>query len=374
MSRRAAEVWDSDACWSDCTRQTGSRFNSCTDLGGPRPQRLPVPARRRQPRLPALLPDQWRPDRELAIYQRPLLVRALTHAGGLTVANACAILPPMLHKLAARARTSEFDLKLVVPLLLVTVLTQIVTAIIRITTSYRALELNLSIAWLGVIAAFAILPIVIAVPVGFIDRGHDARTVWMGAGLWWLHRRLALWSTAVGLFVVTTIMGIGHTCLMASQQMLCVRAAEPRGIETVFGNYMVAGAIGQGVGPYVVGWAGGASTVPPTRLLFIIAFAAVSRFVVMPHHEARRDATRGGRPTRRCRSPTAAHARPAAVIVAGVVMISASDIILIYVPLLGAERPIDVSHIGLLLTVRAAASMVARLTYARMVAATAAGH
>ena len=47
---------------------------------------------------------------------------------------------------------------------------------------------------------------------------------------------------------------------------------------------------------------------------------------------------------------------------------SASDIIVIYVPLLGAERNIDVHDIGLLLTVRAAFSMVARLFYARMVA------
>ena len=51
-------------------------------------------------------------------------------------------------------------------------------------------------------------------------------------------------------------------------------------------------------------------------------------------------------------------------------MVSASDIILIYVPLLGTERSIDVKDIGLLLTVRAAASMTARLFYSRMVAAT----
>ena len=57
------------------------------------------------------------------------------------------------------------------------------------------------------------------------------------------------------------------------------------------------------------------------------------------------------------------------MVIAGVILVSASDIIVIYVPLLGAERHIDVHDIGLLLTVRAAASMVARLFYARMVAA-----
>jgi MFS family permease len=55
------------------------------------------------------------------------------------------------------------------------------------------------------------------------------------------------------------------------------------------------------------------------------------------------------------------------VVLAGVILVAASDIIVIYVPLLGAERHIDVHDIGLLLTMRAAASMVARLFYARMV-------
>ena len=58
-----------------------------------------------------------------------------------------------------------------------------------------------------------------------------------------------------------------------------------------------------------------------------------------------------------------------AVVLAGVILVSSSDIIVIYVPLLGAERNIDVHAIGLLLTVRAVFSMLARLFYARMVMA-----
>lgn len=279
---------------------------------------------------------------------------------------------PMFEKLAARARTSEVDLKLLIPLLLSTTLVQMVTAIIRITTSYRAIELNLSIAWLGLIAAaFAILPIFIAVQVGrYIDRGNDARTAWAGAGLFLVAcAGLAFWSSVEGLFVATTVMGMGHLCLMASQQMLCVRAAGPRSMESVFGNYMVAGAIGQGLGPYVVGWAGGGSTVPPTRLLFMIALAiAVLSFVVIltmrPGRERQHEKTAEEAVTvgSLLRIPGLL-----AVIVAGIVMVSSSDIILIYVPLLGAERHIDVSQIGILLTIRAAASMTARLTYARLV-------
>src|SRR5262245_58829637 len=114
----------------------------------------------------------------------------------------------MFRNLAARIRNSEFDFRLLLPLLFLTVLVQIVTAIIRITTSYRAFELDLSIAWLGVIAAaFAAFPIVMAVQVGrFIDRGNDALTIWIGSAIMALASAgFVLWPSAVGLLVISTI-------------------------------------------------------------------------------------------------------------------------------------------------------------------------
>jgi predicted MFS family arabinose efflux permease len=280
----------------------------------------------------------------------------------------------MFQKLAAYLRTSDPDLRLLVPLLLNTALVQAVTAVIRITTSYRAIELNLSVVWLGVIAAtFALFPIFIAVSVGrFIDRGHDAVTAWIGSAVLALSAvGFTFWSSAEGLMISTAVMGIGHVMLMTSQQMLCVRAASPRTRESVFGNYMVAGAIGQGAGPYIVGWAGGAATVPPTKLLFAIAL--VITLVSLAIALAMRSG--GERPRQAADAmvvPVTSLLRVpglVAVIAAGVILVSSSDLILIYVPLLGTERGIDVEDIGVLLMVRAAASMVARVFYARIVAA-----
>ena len=280
----------------------------------------------------------------------------------------------MLEKLAAYFRNSDVDNRLLVPLLVSTMLVQMVTSLVRVTTSYRAVELNLSIVWLGLIAAtFAICPILIAVRVGRqIDRGYDAQTTWLGAAIFAV--ACASFTFAISpmsLLVASTIMGTGHIMLMASQQMLCVRAAGPRSMEGVFGNYMVAGAIGQGLGPYVVGWVGGEAAVPPTQHLFITgaAFAVLSLAVVLTIRPAKRDKPHA----------TAAHDLVpvrdilripglVAVVTAGVIIVSASDIVVIYVPLLGAERHIDVHAVGLLLTVRALFSMIARIFYARMVA------
>ncbi len=280
----------------------------------------------------------------------------------------------MLEKLAARLRSSDTDYRLLVPLLLSTLLVQLVTATVRVTTSYRAVELNLSIVWLGLIAAtFAICPILIAVRVGRqIDRGYDAQTTWLGAAIFAVAcAGFTFADSPLALLAASAVMGTGHIMLMASQQMLCVRAAGPRSLESVFGNYMVAGAIGQGVGPYVVGWVGGTASVPPTQLLFIIGatIAAVTLAVVLAIRPGPDKPIAAGDSDIVPVGQILRIPGLVAVVLAGVVLVSASDIIVIYVPLLGAERNIDVHAVGLLLTVRAIFSMVARLFYARMVLA-----
>ena len=56
-----------------------------------------------------------------------------------------------------------------------------------------------------------------------------------------------------------------------------------------------------------------------------------------------------------------------AVMLSSVVTVTALDLLVIYLPALGAERLIDANNIGLLLTVRAAASLVSRAFYARLI-------
>ncbi len=57
------------------------------------------------------------------------------------------------------------------------------------------------------------------------------------------------------------------------------------------------------------------------------------------------------------------------VLVASVITITSQDLLTIYLPLLGADRHIDVSVIGGLLTVRAVASLFSRMGYVRVIRA-----
>ena len=87
---------------------------------------------------------------------------------------------------AAPARPAgDVDWQLLAPLLAHVVVTHTVVGILRVTMSYRTVELGLPVIWLGVIAAgFALVPIFVAVQIGrYIDRGHDARAAWIGSAL-----------------------------------------------------------------------------------------------------------------------------------------------------------------------------------------------
>jgi len=281
----------------------------------------------------------------------------------------------MFDHLAARMRRSDINFRLLIPLLLSAVAVQVVVAIVRVTTSYRVVELGLPVIWLGIIsAAYAILPALIALWLGrFIDRGHDALATWIGAVLTVVACAglLASGASKAMLLAFTAVLGIGNLFAIVSQQILCVRCSRMHSRESVFGNYMVACAVGQGLGPLIVGWAGGDATVPPTQFLFGAGFAAsvaglAFAFAIRPARH------RGGSQRGKELTPVRELLRLPGlwpVMLASVITVTAADLIVIYLPLLGAERMIDVNAIGGLLTARAVASMVARLIYARLIVA-----
>jgi MFS family permease len=261
--------------------------------------------------------------------------------------------------------------RFVLPLLLTALCEQIVTSLMRVTTSYRAVELGLSVVWLGIITAFfAILPMVTAVKIGrFIDRGHDARTAWIGGSLMVVAcAGFAIFQSLPALLLCTALLGIAHLMLVISQQVLCARHGGKDGVDRMVGNYMVANAIGQGIGPSIVGWAGGSASIPPTRLLFTIGLA-VAVLTLAGSLMLRPGSPRPPKPEGHKPVPVGEIARiPGLKLIffVSVVTVAAQDLIVVYLPALGAERAISVDIIGMLLAARAVASMASRFVYARL--------
>ncbi|MGA7788136.1 MAG: MFS transporter [Xanthobacteraceae bacterium] len=281
---------------------------------------------------------------------------------------------PAAARRAAGSRTNDVDYRLLVPLMLNVAIIQAVYAIVRVTTSYRAIELNLPVVWLGIISAtFAILPIIFAVRVGrYLDRGKDAQAAWIGSSL--LVIACAGFRFAAGsltaLLLLTALLGISHILIMASQQMLCVRCTGPRGRDAAFGNYVIASAVGQGIGPYLVAWVGGTATLPPTGRLFaiglVVSFASLATAAAIrpaPKHmlQTKNKELVPLRMLMRQRGLMA-------YLVASVITMAAQDLVTIYLPLLGAEKNINVRDIGSLLTVRSVAALISRMGYVRIIA------
>ena len=267
----------------------------------------------------------------------------------------------------------DFDWRLLAPLIGHVIFTHIVVAVVRVSTSYRSVELELNVVWLGAIsAAFAILPIFVALKVGrFIDRGYDAHSAWIG-GTMMLVASACLWLWPVSawhLLVFTILLGTGHMFLMAAQQMLTLRCASPRKREAAFGYFMVAISIGQGLGPFIVGWVGRGTTVPPTGQLFIIGMVAAVACLAFALALAPQPRSMLRPPEGPLMPVTQLLRVPglAPILIASVVTVTAGDLLIIYLPLLGAERHIDASHIGFLLVTKSLAALVARACYARMI-------
>jgi hypothetical protein len=248
---------------------------------------------------------------------------------------------------------------------------QIVITIARVATTYRAVELDLSVVWLGIITAvYALLPIAIGVPIGrFIDRGYDAVTTWIGAGLLIVASAgFVLMPNLIGILISTALLGTAHLLFVVSQQIQCTRCGTgPGAMERAIGNYMVANAAGQGVGPYIVALAGGSASVPPTHLLFLIsvggaALTAGCALLTRSSGAHKVPVDRAKVPLRDLLFAPGL----TTIIVVSVVTVVAQDLIVVYLPLLGSDRGLTVDAVGTLLAIRAVASMLSRLIYARL--------
>ena len=179
-----------------------------------------------------------------------------------------------LEPKAGAAAKSDIDHRLLIPFLAHAILVQALILVIRITTSYRTIELDLPVVWLGIIATgFALIPAFTALPVGrWIDRGNDAKACRLGAAL------------------------VLVACIS--------RAKRARSSDR-------------------------APLIPVAALLRMRGFPVL--------------------------------------MAASVVTVTALDLLVIYLPVLGTEREIDSDHIGLLLTLRSVASLISRVFYTRLI-------
>jgi MFS family permease len=251
-------------------------------------------------------------------------------------------------------------------------LTQVVTFVLRPTTAYRAIELDVPTAWLGALtASFAVVPLVLAVPSGqATDRFGERRVMLAGAVLLLLSAVVLASGRggAAGLVAGSVVLGTGHLLSVVGQQAAVANTAGPGRFDTAFGHYTFAASLGQALGPALITVAGGEGALPDTRPIFLgaagiavllLGCTTVLRFPVRERSGG--GAETGGMGTL-LRLPGLLRA-----LTVSCVVLAAVDITLVYLPALGADRGLAAGTVGVLLTLRAAASMTSRFFLGRLV-------
>ncbi|MEV7787927.1 MFS transporter [Streptomyces sp. NPDC088106] len=239
----------------------------------------------------------------------------------------------------------------------------------RPAVSYRALALGADETAVGVVAgAYALLPLFAAVPLGrYTDGGRCAPL--LPAGVVLVSGGCALSGIAGSLWTMALwsgVMGLGHLCFVIGAQSLVARRSAPHEQDRDFGHFTIGASLGQLVGPIAAGALIGADMARTSGLALLVAGAGgavaltslwrVEQPVSRPSGRSR---TEQGE-----RVPVLGILRARGVpsgILVSVAVLSATDILTAYLPVVGEHRGIDPAVIGLLLSLRAAATIACRL-------------
>jgi MFS family permease len=257
------------------------------------------------------------------------------------------------------------------------VLAQAALYLARPVTSYRALALGADPRAVGLItAAFALVPLVVALPLGrAADRWRPGYLLAGGIALASVAcALLGLAGTLPGLALASAVLGLGHLALtLAGQSLIALQSADALH-DRDFGLYAAAASLGQLIGPALAGLAlasAGGSLEDATTLGFLVAaglmaLALPSSFRAEVGGRADRPQEHGARRRLRAGQLISARGVPAGMF-ASLAILATVDVLTAYLPVLGERRGIGPGVVGALLSLRAATSILSRVLIPRMV-------
>ncbi|MBE0010042.1 MULTISPECIES: MFS transporter [unclassified Arthrobacter] len=252
------------------------------------------------------------------------------------------------------------------------IITQGMAFTVRPTISYQGLEIGIAPAWLGALAAtYAAAPLLCALLVGqATDRFGPKKIMVVGTLLMVLSGGVLtfLGGTVTILIVGSVLLGVGHLMAVIGQQAAVAGLARPGRLQDAFGHYTLAGSLGQALGPGLIAIFGVGATIPDTGAIFAVATALMAISLVLAIVLPTPRVPVGPKDLRPASWSELLRIKglvPAITITA--IVLAAVDITLIYLPVLGAELGISAGTVGLLLSIRAASSMISRLFLGKLV-------
>ncbi|MFF3289956.1 MFS transporter [Streptomyces sp. NPDC003023] len=244
----------------------------------------------------------------------------------------------------------------------------------RPAVSYRALALGADERAIGVIAgAYALLPLFAAVPLGRrTDHGRCAPLLPLGVVL--IAGGCALSGLAGSLAAMAAwsgVMGLGHLCFVIGAQSIVARQSVPAEQDRNFGHFTIGASLGQLAGPVAAGALIGGDMMRTSALALVVS-AAVCAAALTSLWRIERRTPRAERKRREPAEKVPVHrilrtrGVPAGIFIS-LAVLSATDILTAYLPVVGEHRGIPPVVVGMLLSLRAAATIACRLVMTPMI-------
>lgn len=250
-------------------------------------------------------------------------------------------------------------------------ITQGVIYVVRPMITYRALELDASPAIIGLIAAlYALLPVLLALTFGrWVGVIGEGRFVIFGTLGMILSSATLLAAQSIPLLALSaSLAGLAHlACMVGGQTMVSLRSDADK-YEANFGYYTFSASLGQMVGPILGAIVAGTSGVLPesTGNAFMVAliFSLIALIPAMGwrNHQPTVIAAKSNVGALKSAGALLKNKRVFAAIYTSLAISSVGDILVVFLPLYGSEKSFSSLSIGAILAIRAAASMLSRIS------------
>lgn len=245
---------------------------------------------------------------------------------------------------------------------------QVAVTLARPVTTYRLLALGADGTTLGLtVACFAVPPMLLAVGFGrWAERHHPAALLGLGlavaAGASFA---LVVAEPIPAIALATTVLGIGHMSGTIGAQSIMAQAQSPISRINRFGTLTTVSALGQIVGPILGGVIIGHTEEPPlgatSSALHVAAWvfvAGLAPALLAWHTRIAKSTIRTGR-AERVWQLLRRRGMPAALMTSFSAK-SGIDLLLVYMPLLGAAVGLTSPQVGILLGISSTGALLAR--------------
>jgi MFS family permease len=263
----------------------------------------------------------------------------------------------------------------VVAALLNSVAIQASTYLARPMISYKLLELHSNSFTVGSFGAlYALFPLLLAIPLGrWINQFGEGRFIALGTLVIALSTfLLSMAHSKSEMIFLVALLGTSQLLSMTGAQAMFANRTARNNYENYFGYYTFSAALGQLVGPIIGAVVSGSSGVLPTSTSnAFIASAVIALLGLIPLFF--------GMPMKPTINVTAKSSRentslrrllgnPGMLVAmyASLAVSSTVDVLVVFLPVFGKEKGFSSGAIGIILALRAAASMLSRIKLGKL--------